>query len=85
MPALAQLIRSPDWIRVGLSAVQVAIWMLILSLPCQAQMPIRVPDLPGLNRTESAKPKATSPEQPTPEAAIAELREETLRRRGRTQ
>ena len=74
MPALAQLIRSPDWIRVGLSAVQVAIWMLILSLPCQAQMPIRVPDLPGLNRTESAKPKAPSPEQPTPEAAIAELR-----------
>ena len=74
MPALAQLTRSPDWIRAGLSAGQVALWMLILSLPCQAQMPIRVPDLPGLNRTESAKPKAPSPEQPTPEAAIAELR-----------
>lgn len=74
MPALAQLSRSPDWNRVGLSAGQFAIWMLILSLPCQAQMPVRVPDLPGLNRTESAKPKTPSLEQTAPETVIAELR-----------
>ena len=74
MPAFAQMTRLSDWNRVGLSVGQFAIWMLILSLPCQAQLPIRVPDLPGLNRTESAKQKAPSPEQPTPETAIAELR-----------
>jgi potassium-dependent mechanosensitive channel len=74
MPALVQLTRSPDWTRVGLSVGQFAIWMLLLSLPCQAQMPIRVPDLPGLNRTESAKQKAPTSEQPTPETAMAELR-----------
>jgi len=75
MPARAQLIRSPDWNSVGRFVSQFTFWMLILSLPCQAQMPVRVPDLTGLNRTEPAKLKAPSSEQPTPEAAIAELRE----------
>lgn len=74
MPVRTQLTRSPDWNRVGLFVGQFTFWMLMLSLPCQAQMPIRVPDLPGLNRTEPATPKAPSPEQPTPETTIAELR-----------